>query len=178
MQLASIWLAPLFLLSLTSLCLGQQTQQQERAESEADSPASSAHNYMELFTRLERDCSLAAQQKDKVALDAIIAPEFMLRTSENPENPQPRTEWIEHALSSRRASVVTRRSMAIRAFLGVAVVSFVQTEKVTVDGKDRSRDYFIVDLWKASHDKWQICTRYVSPIAKPSPEDMATSAGK
>ena len=118
---------------------------------------------MELFAKLERDWTQAVQKKDKAALDAILAPEFTLRTSENPENLTPRTVWIQNVLTSYDVRSSSQRSMVIRAFLGVAVVSFVQSEQATVNGKDRSGDYFIVDLWKANHDKWKVAARYMSP---------------
>ncbi len=145
-------------------CAAQVVHEQERETPEKERPASDAHSFMELFTKLERDWTQAVQKKDKTALDAILAPEFMLRTSENPENPLPRAEWIQHALTSYDIRSFSRRAIAIRAFMGVAVVSFVESQQATIDGKDCSGDYFIVDLWEVNHGRWQMSARYVAPV--------------
>lgn len=137
---------------------GQETTQKEK-------PAPEARSFMELFTKLESDWIHAVQKKDKTALDAILAPEFMLRSSEDPENPLPRAEWIQHALSSYDIHSFSHRAMAIRAFLGVAVVSLVQTQQATMDGKNRDGEYLIVDIWEVNHDKWQISARYMAPVS-------------
>lgn len=157
-------LALLLLLSPVDLYAAQRGQQQERPKPVEGSPASESRSYVELFTKLERDWIQAVQEKDKTALDAILAPEFMLRTSENPERPQPRADWIHLALTRYDIRSFSQRAMAIRAFLGVAVVSFMQSEHATLDGKDRSGDYLVVDLWEANHGKWQVSARYVAPI--------------
>lgn len=141
----------------------QQARERPEATPEEDRPASESRSYVELFTRLERDWAQAVQKKDKAALDAILAPEFTLRTSEDPENPVPRADWIQKILTSYDVRSSAQRAIVIRAFLGVAVVSFVQSEQVTIGGKDRSGEYFIVDLWKANHNKWQVAARYISP---------------
>src|SRR5271165_2008769 len=162
-MLMAILFALLLSFGLATSCPAQAAPRHEKEKPEGERSASESHSYMELFTKLERDWIQAAQVKDKTALDAMVAPEFMLRTSENPENPQPRADWIQRVLTSYDVRSFSQRTMAIRAFLGVAVVSFVQSEQSTMDGKDHSGDYFIVDLWKAKQDKWQVCARYVAP---------------
>jgi hypothetical protein len=157
-----IVLALLFLLGLASPCTAQRVHKHKPESSEEERPASDSHSFVELFTKLERDWIQAVQKKDKTALDAILAPEFMFRTSENPENPSPRADWMQRALSYDIRSF-SHRTLAIRAFLGVVVVSFLQSQQATIDGKDRSSDYFIVDLWESNHDKWQVAARYIAP---------------
>jgi hypothetical protein len=147
-------------------CAAQVAHKKEPGPSEAERPASEARSFMELFTKLERDWTLALQKKDEVALDAIVAPEFMLRTSENPENPLPRTDWIHHELTRCDIRAFDHRGMAIRSFLGVAVVSFVESLQGTMNGNDCSTDYFVVDIWESNHGKWQASARYVAPVKK------------
>jgi hypothetical protein len=154
----------LLLLCLAAPCAAQSAHKHGQETPEKERPASDARSFMELFTKLERDWIQAVQKKDKTALDAILAPEFMLRSSENPENPQPRADWLQHALTSYDIRAFSHRAITIRAFLGVAVVSFVQSQQATIDGKDRTGDYFIVDLWEANRDKWQASARYIAPV--------------
>jgi hypothetical protein len=142
-----------------SLCLAGQCAAQEQ-----ERPASDAHSFLELFTKLESEWIQAAQRKDKAALDSILAPEFRVSSSENPENPLSRADWIQRTLAGYDIRSYQHRSMAIRAFVGVAVVSFVQSQKATLDGKDCSGDYMIVDLWEANHNKWQVSARYQAPV--------------
>lgn len=158
------------------LYAGEQGQQHEQPKLEEEKPASDSRSYMELFTKLEHEWIQAVQKKDKTTLDAILAPEFTLRTSENPENSQSRADWVQNALTSYDIHSFSQRAMAIRAFLGVAVVSFVQSEQITANGKDSSHEYFVVDLWKANHNKWQVCARYISPTGSSFVEDTKTNA--
>jgi Domain of unknown function (DUF4440) len=160
----SIFPTLLFSLSLAVPCAAQGAHKHEQEKPDKERPASEAHSFMELFTKLERDWIEAVQKKDKPALDTILAPEFMLRSSGNPENPIPRADWVQSALTSCDIRSFNHRAMAIRALLGVAAVSFVQSQRATIDGKDRSGDYFIVDLWEANGGKWRVFARYIAPV--------------
>jgi hypothetical protein len=155
------------LLTLSSLpdpCAAQNADHLGREATQQEKPASDARSFMELFTRLERDWIRAVQEKDQTKLDAILAPEFSLRSSEDPEKPKDRADWIKSALTSYDMRSFDHRAMAIRAFLGVAAVSFVQRQQATIDGKDCSGDYLIVDIWEAHHGQWQVSARYMAPV--------------
>jgi Domain of unknown function (DUF4440) len=154
------------LLTLATPCTAQSANQRRRETTQSEKPASDARSFMELFTNLERDWIQAVQRKDEATLESILAPEFMLRSSEEAENPQFRAAWIHQALNSYHIRTYDHRAMVIRAFLGVAVVSFVQRQQATMDGKDCSGDYLIVDLWESNHNKWQVSARYMAPISK------------
>jgi hypothetical protein len=108
----------------------------------------------------------AVQEKNEASLDAMLAPEFMLRSSMNPETPVSRASWIEKALASSDVRSSDHDGMTIRAFARVAVVSFVCKQKATVGGKNLAPDYLIVDVWEANHNKWQVGARYMAPVAK------------
>ena len=146
----------------------QQKHRKEEPTPEAERPASEAHSFMELFTKLERDWILAVQHKDKAALDNILAPEFIVRSSADPEHPVLRTDWMQEALSKWEIRSYSHHAMAIRAFAADAIVSFLQTQEATIDGKDRSGDYFIVDLWVVNHGNWQVAARYLAPVDRRS----------
>ena len=164
MRLAVV-LALSFLLCVSSSCAAQRAPKHERESSEKERPVADSRSFMELFTKLERGWTEAAQKKDKDALEAVLAPEFILQTSDNPENPIPRADWIEHTLASDGIGSFSQRTMAIRAFIGVAVVSFVQSQTENVNGKGRTANYFIVDLWEVNQDKWQLAARYIDLVS-------------
>jgi hypothetical protein len=158
----------LVLLLLLSVAVPSATQDSNRGAQESvqkEESVSEARSFEALFTRLERDWIAAIQKKDKNALDAVLAPEFTLRSSEDPENPLDRDAWIQRALTSYEIRSFSHRAMAIRAFLRVAIVSFVQSQQVTMGGKDRSGDYLVVDLWEVNHEKWQVSARYIAPVS-------------
>lgn len=144
----------------------QQKKRRERQTPEAQRQASDAHSFMELFTKLERDWTNAVQKKDREALDAILAPEFMVRTSLDPEHPVSRADWMQDALTNYEVRSYSFRDVTIRAFLGVAVVSFVESQQATIKGKESSGDWFIVDIWETNHGKWQPASRFVAPTGK------------
>jgi hypothetical protein len=56
--------------------------------------------------------------------------------------------------------------MTVRAFLGNAVVSFVQKQKATQNGTGGSSEQFIVDVWVANHGKWQVASRFSSLVSQ------------
>ena len=149
---------------LPGYCAAQANGEHEGGRSEKEKPASAARSFLELFTKLERDWIEAAQRGDKAALDAILAPEFAELSAESPESPLSRSDWIQRALTGYDIHSYSQRTMVIRAFLGVAVVSFVQSQEATFNGEDRSGDYLVVDLWETNHNTWQASARYIAPV--------------
>lgn len=174
MMRRSILLTLVFSLCLAGHCAAQANRMHERGMSEMERPASDARSFLELFTKLERDWIQAAQRRDEAALDSILAPEFTVLSPESPESPLPRADWIQRALTGYEIHSYGHRGMVIRAFLGVAVVSFVQSQEATFNGEDCSGDYLIVDVWEAKHNKWQASARYIAPVVAHSANSTKT----
>lgn len=143
---------------------GQVRRPREQEKPEKDRSAADAHSFVELFSKLENNWVQAEQRRDSAALDAILAPEFSMIRSEHPETPVSRAEWMQRALHVDRIQYWKQHAMNIRAFLNVAVVSFVQSQKAMCDGSDCSGEYLIVDVWEASHGQWKVAERYISPV--------------
>ncbi len=139
-----------------------QREKPERATPEAQRPASDAHSFMELFTKLERDWMLAVQRKDQVALESILAPEFMERTAADPQHPIPRADWIKNAIIDYNLQSFEIQDVSIRSFLDNAVISFEERLHNTKSGRDDSSRYFIVELWIVNHGRWQVARRFSS----------------
>lgn len=133
------------------------------AASAARRSVSDSRSFMELFTKLEAGTMEAVQKKDNIALDAVLAPEFIARSSEAPEQSISRNTWIKYALNQWEVHSFSQRSMAIRAFASEAVVSYVQRQQALRDGKDNNGEYFIVDLWVVNHGSWQLAARNIAP---------------
>lgn len=160
----TVLLAVLF--SVAVPAVAQNKHKPEAVKSEEQRPAPDAHSFMELFGKLERDWGLAAEKKNQKSLDEIVADEFIERDATDPENTITRTKWMQERLSDYNLDPLQIRSMTIRAFLGNAVVSFVQKQKATQNGAGRSAEYFIVDVWVANHGKWQVASRFSSVVSR------------
>ncbi|HMI56349.1 MAG TPA: hypothetical protein VK494_09190, partial [Gemmatimonadaceae bacterium] len=48
----------------------------------------------------------------------------------------------------------------------LAVVSFVLSQKASFAGRDRSGDFYVVDVWKKGGGRWRMIARYSSPAGK------------
>ncbi|HEV2397943.1 MAG TPA: nuclear transport factor 2 family protein [Candidatus Sulfotelmatobacter sp.] len=144
------------------LC-AQKVHKRESRTPEETRTASDARSFMELFTKLENGVTLAVQEKNASELDRVLAPEFVVRSGANPENPILRVDWIRQVKSWSLRSY-DLHTFAIRAFATEAIVSYVQSQRALFDGQDRSGEYFIVDLWVVNHGDWQLAARYISPI--------------
>jgi len=157
-------LAGVLLLSLN--VAAQKRKQKETQATESERQTSDARSFVELFTKLERDWTDAVQKKDREALDAMLTPEFLVRSSADPEHSVSRADWIREVLANSEVRSYSFRAMTIRAFLGVAIVSFVESEQTTARGKEANGERLIVDVWQANHGKWQPAMRFFAPIPK------------
>ena len=158
-------LLALAILHLLALPLAAQAQRQHSATEKSieNRRASDSHSFMELFNKLERDWGLAVQKKDRAFLDSIVAPEFIERDAADPRHTITRSEWMDKNLANYTLDPLSVQSMTIRAFLGNAVVSFVQ--KQTVSDSSTPDDYFIVDLWVTNNGQWRVASRFICTTA-------------
>jgi len=157
-------LAGVLLFSLS--VAAQKEKQKETQATEVERQTSDARSFMELFTKLERDWMDAVQKKDLEALDVMLAPEFLERSSADPEHSVSRADWIRDVLANSEIRSYSFRAMTIRAFLGVAIVSFVESEQTSARGKETNGERLIVDVWQTNHGKWQPAMRFFTPIPK------------
>jgi hypothetical protein len=76
--------------------------------------------------------------------------------SSRPQGPHPYKleSFNEHYHAARRLSD------------NLAAVSLLLTQKATFVGRDRSGDFYIVDIWKKTGDNWQMIARYSTPVRK------------
>jgi hypothetical protein len=161
----------LFALLLLFTCIAapaQKPHEKPSQSSEGNRPASDAHSFMELFTKLEDSVASAVQKKDRPALDKTLAPEFIIRSSDDPEHPVTRAQWLRKDLEEGNISSFHQRAFAIRAFASEAIVSYVQKQKATLGSANRSGNFFIVDVWVVNHGEWQLAARYLSRVERPS----------
>jgi hypothetical protein len=123
-----------------------------------------ARSFMELFTGLELQLDKALQADNERELESLLAPEFVVRTSWDPQTPISRALWLSTATKTRESHDIDRDSFVIRAFLGAAVVSFVHAGRVHPETGHRHDKYLVVDVWETNHKLWQLSQRYEAPV--------------
>ena len=122
----------------------------------------------EELRRLELELSEAAQHgfKDTKTMERLVSPEFVQRVSDAPERSLPRSLWGQPSSAYKIESLEQHYHAARRLSEDLAVVSLLLTQKAGFGGRDRSGDFYIVDIWKKSADRWQLIGRYSSPVDK------------
>jgi len=88
-----------------------------------------------------------------------------------PEQSVPRALWMESlrpqsAHSYKLESLEEHNHAARKLPDTLAVVSVLLTQKATFAGRDRSGDFYVVDVWKKTGDNWQMIARYSTPVRK------------
>jgi uncharacterized protein DUF4440 len=115
--------------------------------------------------RLERQLGEAAVHgyQDTLEWTSLVGPDFTMRSADAPERSVPRAEWARSASGDKIEALEERFHAARRLADDVAVVSLLLTQKASADGRDRSGDVYVVDVWKRHGGRWQLVARYSSP---------------
>ena len=121
----------------------------------------------EVLRPLEQTLADAILRKDAAVFQRLVAPEFTLRIADVPQSEVSRAVWIESSLNTMNVDSVLLQYCVAR-FLSpdFAVVSLISKQKASIDGKDLSGDFYLVDLWRQNAGAWQIVARYSSPVGK------------
>jgi hypothetical protein len=122
----------------------------------------------ELLRQFEQELSEIALHgfKDTKAMARLVAPEFTQRVSDAPERSLPRSLWGQPSELYKIESFEDRHHSVRKLSEDLAVLSMLHTQKATFDGRDRSGDFYVVDIWKKRGDRWQLIARYSSPLGK------------
>jgi hypothetical protein len=109
---------------------------------------------VKLFTEQEAVLAAAVRAGDVSAVERLLTDDFEMRTGATPANPVPRAEWLSATMRARNpGDDVT--GMAVHDLNGAAIVSFVQGRGQTA--------IFVVDVWRAAANDWQLAIRYAAP---------------
>jgi hypothetical protein len=118
--------------------------------------------------RLEQQLCDGILRKDAKLLDRLVGPEYTLRVADIPQSSLPRAIWMANTLNRLKPESCEQHHHAARKLTdNLAVVSLLWTQKGTIDGRDFSGDFYLVDFWKKRRGDWQIVARYSSPVGKP-----------
>lgn len=114
-----------------------------------------------LIRTLEEDWARALVARDTTPIQRLLAPDFALVTSANPEAPLFRRDWLA-LLPQYQTHALPITRLTVRVLGDVAIASFVTDLRATVAGVDRSNVLFITDVWRRTGDTWQVIARYSS----------------
>src|SRR4030095_317022 len=92
--------------------------------------------------------------------------EFTVRFSDAPEMSVPRALWGQPSSSYKVESFEERYHAARKLTDDLAVISLLLTQKAIMDGRDRSGDFYVVDIWRKGDDRWQLIARYSRPAGR------------
>lgn len=140
----------------------------DRAIRQLPPPGDSDPQLTDSLRQLEQELGEAALHgyKDTKTMERLVSHEFTVRVSDAPERSLPRSLWGQPTGAYKMESIEERHHSARKLGEDLAVVSLLLTQKASLEGRDRSGDFYVVDIWKKSGDRWQIIARYSSPIGK------------
>lgn len=118
-----------------------------------------------IFSDLESQLFKGLQGNEEQSMDALLAEDFQLWTPTPPGDPVPRDDWRKQALAERLQAFSIRQMGASSVDENAVLVHFVLSKTVELGGKTSVQDYFVMDMWQKSDDKWQLRERYASPLA-------------
>ena len=124
----------------------------------------------EHLRQLEQQFGEASMHGDTQAVDRLMGADFTLRVGDAPERSVPRVLREDLRPQATRAykmeSFEERHHAARKLTNDLAVVSLLLSQKAMFDRRDRSGDFYVVDIWRTTAGNWQIIARYSTPLGK------------
>ncbi len=129
-----------------------------------------------VFSGLEEQWMNAIQQKDQGALGRLLTDDFELWIAGS-NDPLPQEDFLAAVKDQLKVQSFRIGQLSVHTYPNVAVVNFMLSAKAQYAGKERSGNYFVVDVWQQNGDKWQLAVRYLSRTGN-VPEMHARPTGK
>lgn len=122
------------------------------------------------FQALEEAWSKAIQTQNGPMLESFLAADYTLTVAQ----PQglsvtTRADWLKN-ISVYKLHAFVFKEVAVRRYGNVAVVSSLYSQQATVNGRDRSGDAFLTDIWIKVDGRWKVSARYSSNPKTASPK--------
>ena len=131
------------------------------------------------FKALEEEWSNAIRAQDVAKLEQFLRPEYTLTVARAGKlGHTDRASWLQNAASIYVLHEFRFDEVVVREYGEVAVVSSRYTQRATVDGRDRSGESFLTDIWVKSGDRWQVSARYATSLPPAQPTQANTPATK
>jgi hypothetical protein len=142
-------------------------QEPNRATRQLPAPTDVDPRLTELLQRLEQNLADAILHKDVDGLGRLVGPRYSLRIADVPQGSMPRATWMDRTLHKLKPESIELQHLAARKLAAnLAVVSLIHKQRGSIEGRDFSGEFYVVDLWQQNTGRWQIVARYSSPVGK------------
>ena len=101
----------------------------------------------------------AWKDNDIAFLENVLAPDFRLITSELWI--MPREKWLSN-IPNYICEEFEFKEMEVREYGNTAIVQSFYFQKANFNGRDRSGDFLITDVWVKHTDEWKVVHRHTS----------------
>jgi hypothetical protein len=114
------------------------------------------------FRALEVQWMDAAKAQDRARLEEFLAPGYVLTIAVlgRPLVHVSRADWLDAAYKIQAYEF--KELVARRFGNDVVVVTSYYTQKAVMDGRDRSGDFFLTDVWVHDGKRWCVAWRHSS----------------
>ena len=117
------------------------------------------------FRALEIAWSQAMHAQDRERLESFLSPDYTLTVAlPTGLSVTEREAWLQNAVTVYKIHEFEFTEMAVRRIGDVAIVSSRYKQKATVNGRDRSGNAFLTDVWVRADGKWRVSARYSSSV--------------
>lgn len=124
-------------------------------------------NWQQTFTDLENRWMNAWKDKDEKVASGIMADDFTLSSAFLKGKTMNKQAWLQLAMSGYNCQSFNFDSIKVRRYNNTAVVDSWYQQQATLNGKDRSGNFLITDVWIKQNDgKWQVVSRHSSLLEK------------
>ena len=144
----------LLIIGMSSMALGQTTGLEADRES----------NEAQALLKLEREWIEAFKNRDKAALERILADDFIFTDDEG--QVYGKTQYIEAVTQVIKVGSYAVDDHTIRVYGDTGIVAARWTGKITVDGKDASGSIRYTDTFVKRQGRWQVVASQDTRIPK------------
>jgi ketosteroid isomerase-like protein len=115
--------------------------------------------------KAEQDRAVASWKKDRAAYERLTADEFIYTSSAG--STSNKVEDVAETMESKVVwlSPPSFSEVRVRVYGDVAVATYLDTTKVTIDGKP-GNDFRYTDVWVKRDGRWQLVASHGSSVVK------------
>jgi hypothetical protein len=126
----------------------------------------SANDFDDILGASER-WMRAWQDKNRTALEQVLAADFVLVASTAPHYRFSATEWIDLSTGSYLCTRFAYEHVQFhRISSDIVAMSAIADQDAELGSEDRSGRLFVTDIWKRAGRTWKVCARYSAPLSQ------------
>ncbi|HXG84613.1 MAG TPA: nuclear transport factor 2 family protein [Pyrinomonadaceae bacterium] len=109
----------------------------------------------------------AFKKRDSVALNQLLADDFMPVGVNITESQSDKTRYIQSALKNSEFKSYTVEKAVVRAYRTTAIVTVRYKQQSIVGGVPSDANFIATDVWVKRGKQWQAVSRHLSQLSKP-----------